>query len=499
MPAITFLPGNQSIEVSEGITVLEAIQKAGLSIDSPCGGHGKCGKCRIRPAGQESDTLACRTIIERDMTVSISGAPSNTHILTDGISVNTRLDPIKPGSILAAVDIGTTTMVCYLLDGKTGELISSASMLNPQYPFGSDVISRIQAAKNGNFTSLVSSLRTGVAELIQSACKSADQTVCPDVISTICFVGNPTMQQFFLGLPVDNLASPPFQRLLEHAQAQCAEELLPLCAQAELVTLPDIAGYVGGDTMGCILSTRMYEQMPLTLLLDIGTNGEMVIGNRDRLAATSTAAGPALEGAGITFGMRGAKGAIDHVSLTEEGGFACHVIGDVTPQGICGSGLIDAVAAMLELGLINKRGRIERGYEELQGNRVVRLTEEIYLSQEDIRAVQMAKGAIAAGIELLCAHLGKAPGDLERVYLAGAFGSYISPASACRIGLIPPVLLDKISAVGNAAGSGARLCAMNRTELTLTDKLVRKTDAVELSALSAFQRTFAKQMLFPAF
>ena len=218
----------------------------------------------------------------------------------------------------------------------------------------------------------------------------------------------------------------------------------------------------------------------------------MALGNRERIIACSTAAGPALEGARIRFGMRGAPGAIDHVWL-ENGSIRCSVIGNRKAQGICGSGLIDAVAVLLEAGLINKRGRIQDKH-EVDGQRVVYLTEDVFLTQDDIREVQLAKGAIAAGISLMAENLDIHLDQIESVLLAGAFGSFLRPESACRIGLLPSELLSKINAVGNAAGSGAKMMACDGTMFSLTQKLVQKIEFIELAELPGFQKAFGKHM-----
>lgn len=491
MAKVTLLPDNITVELPDGATVLDAELKAGLSPDSPCGGHGKCGKCRVFLEGRQ--VLACQTLIHGDMTVSTSAFPSHTSILTKGIDVSTSMDVNTDLPYLAAVDIGTTTMVCHLLSASDGKIVSSASMLNPQYPYGADVVSRIQNALKGKSQEITARVRAGVSSLIIEASKKISAS--PADIGAVCFVGNPAMQQMFLGIGVENLASPPFQRVLTKTRIESAADCLPCCPDASLLCLPDIAGYVGGDTVACVLSTRMYEESPVTLMLDIGTNGEMVLGNSEKMAATSTAAGPALEGAGITYGMRGAEGAIDHVSLDGEK-LKIHVIGEGSAKGICGSGLIDAVACLLDLGVLNKRGRIGSRYVEEDSERRVYLTDRIYLSQDDIRAVQMAKGAIAAGIEVLAGEIGIDRSGIDRVLLAGAFGSFISPKSACRIGLIPPELESRITAVGNAAGSGAVLAVSSRKEFARTDELVSRIEPVELSAQTDFQRIFAKNMMF---
>ena len=254
--------------------------------------------------------------------------------------------------------------------------------------------------------------------------------------------------------------------------------------------MPDIGGFVGADTAACILATGMSEQEETTLLVDIGTNGEMVLGNRHRLVACSTAAGPALEGAGIRWGMRGSTGAIDHV-WREDQQLRCSVIGGGEAIGICGSGLIDAAATALELGLLNSRGRV------LNTEHTIPLQGEICLTQEDIRQLQLAKGAIAAGIRLMARQLGISPGNIDRVYLAGAFGTFLNPRSACKIGLLPPELDGKIRSVGNAAGSGAKILAAGEDALAQVQRIVDRTEFLELASLPDFNRYFAESMRFP--
>jgi predicted metal-binding protein len=326
-----------------------------------------------------------------------------------------------------------------------------------------------------------------MTELIQTVCEEAG--VLPEKIGVISIVGNPAMQQLFLGISPENLSRVPFAPVLTEAKAVPCGERLPICKHARLLIVPNIAGYVGADTVGCILATGLYAEEKLTLLVDIGTNGEIVLGNKDRMIACATAAGPALEGANIQFGMRASDGAIDHVWL-ENGEMKYSVIGGGSPKGICGSGLIDAIAVGLKLGQINKRGRIQRE------DRIFPLTQDVYLTQEDIRQVQLAKGAICAGITLLTKQLGVELRDIQKVQLAGAFGSFMNPENACRIGLLPEELLERIEVVGNAALSGAKMLALDGTLLPLSQKLTQKTEFLELASLPSFPKTFAKGMLF---
>ena len=485
---ITVLPERGILTAPAGSNLLEVLRANGLAPDAPCGGNGICGKCTVTVDGEKR--LACQTRLEGDVTVEL-GAEEGLRILSAGIERQGAVNPWKEGYLLAA-DIGTTSVVCFLLDGKTGEELASASMQNPQTVFGADVISRIQAALGGKLEEESKAIRQGLAELITSVCDRAG--IRPEEIGVICPVGNPAMQQLFMGLSPKNLAVPPIAPVLTDVQAIPCGKLLSLCPDAALLVIPDISGYVGADTLGCVLSTGLYESQEITLMVDIGTNGEMVLGSRDRMIACSTAAGPALEGANIRFGMRGTNGAIDHVWL-ENGEIRCSVIGGGTARGICGSGLVDAVAAALDMGLLNKRGRIQSTL-EVDGQRVIRLTDTVYLTQDDIRQVQLAKGAIHAGIQLMAAQLGIHVSDIRQVLLAGAFGTYLNPDSACRIGMLPEELKDRITAVGNAAGSGARLLACSRETLELCRRLREKIEFLELASLPEFAKTFAKSTGF---
>ena len=488
MPVITILPQNICTRAAAGTILMQALRDADVFLDAPCGGRGKCGKCAVIIDGEEK--RCCQTTVETDLTVTIP-EKSGLNVLSEGMGVPARFDPVQEGYLLA-VDIGTTSVVCYLLDRTDGRELASASALNAQAAFGADVISRIRAALGGELERERDVIRSQLSGLIEEACREAGAD--PGEIGVVSVVGNPAMQQLFLGISPRNLAAIPFAPVLTEAGAAPCRDVLPICENAQLLIVPDIAGYIGADTLGCVLSTKLYEAEELTLLVDIGTNGEMVLGDRSRMIACSTAAGPALEGACIRFGMRGTDGAIDHVRM-EDGSLCCSVIGGGEARGICGSGLIDAAAVLLENGMINRRGRITAGTER-DGQRIAELTDTVYLTQEDIRQLQMAKGAICAGIRLMAEHLGHSVADIRRVLLAGAFGSYLDPDSACRIGLLPEELRGRITAVGNAAGSGARLLACDRKELDMCQELTKRIGFLELASLPEFSGTFARAMTF---
>ncbi len=465
MPTVTLLPDNSILEAAAGETLRDVLLAAGVYPDAPCGGQGTCGKCRVLVDGAEA--LACRTPVDRDMTVTLPESP-----LADATSK-------KQGTALA-FDIGTTTLVCSLLD-KAGAVVARRGVQNPQVAFGADVVSRLRAAEAGHRDAMTRLIRNAMEALVLELC------VDPGQIQTVSVVGNPAMQQLFLGMDVTNLTHIPFRPLLSGPEIRDCAAYLSVCPGARLLVVPDISGFVGADTVAAVLSCGMAVSEELTLLVDIGTNAEMVLGSRKGMVACAAAAGPALEGANISCGMRAQPGAIQRV-WTEKGGLR---VSEENALGICGSGLIDAVAAALDLGLLNRRGRIQNLEKKIM------LTDRVYLTQEDIRQVQLAKGAIRAGITLMAEHMGVSPEDIQRVVLAGAFGSVLDPGSACRIGLLPDVLLDKITAVGNAAGDGAVLLAAETGLLDTASGIVESMEYLDLSSLAAFPRTFAKAMELP--
>ena len=469
---VTFLPEGTAVSVEAGTTLLQAQIAAGLRPDAPCGGKGTCGKCRVRLEGRE--VLACQTAVDRDLTVFTEEEEKDV-ILTSGQSVAVRPDG-RDAHVLA-FDIGTTTVVAYLLDGASGALLAQSSCRNPQAQYGADVISRIQYALEQDIAPLSGCIRSALRELTGQVCRQAG--IAADSVTTAAIVGNTAMHHLLLAIDPRPLVTPPYM--------PAVFEALELGDGCKARILPNIAGFVGGDTVGCMVSSRFDEKEELSLLIDIGTNGEMVLGDKNRRIACSTAAGPAFEGAKISCGMRGAEGAVDHVWL-EDGEVKYHVIGDVPPLGLCGSGLLDLVAVLLDLEIIDESGRME--------DKAYTLCDNVTLTQKDVREVQLAKAAIRAGIELLAEKLGTEPKEIRAVYLAGAFGNYLNPASACHIGMIPPVLLDRIHPIGNAAGEGAKLCALSRAEFEHSKQLAKETEFLELASLPQFQDCYVDALEF---
>ena len=469
---VTFQPANITLQAEENTSLLQAQIAAGLHPDSPCGGKGTCGKCRVTVDGKE--VLACQTLVDRNMTVRTE-TEEDGKILTAGLAVNTTPEGLYPYTL--AFDIGTTTLVAYLMDGHTGQLAATASCKNPQGQFGADVISRLEHALQGGSEALKSCIREALVGLTRQLCTQA--AIKEAEIGAVSIVGNTAMHHLLLGIDPKPLVTPPYMPNVFDA--------LELDRECQVRILPNIAGFVGGDTVGCMVATRFDRLENLSLMIDIGTNGEMVLGNKHRRIACSTAAGPAFEGAKISCGMRGTVGAVDHVWL-EKDEVQYHVIGETDAEGLCGSGLLDLVAVLLDLEIIDDSGRLK--------GKQYRLCDHVVLTQKDVREVQLAKAAIRAGIELLAEKLGAEVSAIQKVYLAGAFGNYLTPASACRIGMIPPVLLDRIVPIGNAAGEGAKLCALNRQEYLYSQQLAKETEFLELASLPRFQDCYVDALEF---
>ena len=470
------------LEAPEGAVLLDILRQQGLHPDAPCGGKGTCGKCRVLVDGKEA--LACQTRVDRDMTVLLP-RQQGAQILTDARAVS--IQPDGTNKYVIAFDLGTTTVVAYLMDGITGQLLSKESCMNPQAQYGADVISRIQYAMDGNAATLSGCIRSALGELTRKAAEKAG--ISTEEITLGCIVGNTAMHHLLLEIDPQPLTVPPYMPAQSQALCIPSQEILPIHPKGTVRILPNIAGFVGADTVGCLLSTRLDTLEELTLMIDIGTNGEMVLGNKHRRIACSTAAGPAFEGAKIECGMRGAPGAIDHVTY-QEGKLSFHVIGEGEAVGLCGSGLLDLIAALLEKGEISESGRMESGTVfPIEGTRV-------YLTQKDVREVQLAKAAIRAGIELLCQAMKVRPEDIHQVLLAGAFGNYLNPASACAIGMIPPVLQSRIIPIGNAAGEGARLAALNEEEFECSKRLASETEFLELASMPEFNDCYVDCLCF---
>lgn len=491
---ITFAEDNTGIEVPEGSTIREAMLLAGKETDFSCGGQGTCGKCWVRAEGRS--VLACQTKIESDLTVTLNENTSNQQemqVLTESVElVRTQFAPGRLPSdtkrpLLAAIDVGTTTIAAYLLDGSNGEVLCQESMINPQKKYGADVIERCNYALQHGKETLSSVIRDAIQTLLKRMTEKAGGSMT-DLVH-IMMVGNTAMHHLFLEFPVRQLALAPYQPFESKAVSMPASECgISAHPEAVLSWLPNLGGFVGADTTGCILSSDLLNQDLMTLIIDIGTNGELVLGSKDTgFSACATAAGPAFEGARIACGMRACPGAIDHVSI-ENQRLCYHTIGGRPAIGICGSGLLDAVSCMLKTGLIDETGRLEEDYY---------FTEYVYLTQKDIRELQLAKAAIAAGIDILCAKKQITAEEISQVLLAGAFGSWMDPESAFAIGLLPDIFRGKVQVIGNAAGEGAKMAVRNAVLFKQIQEAADKVDYIELASERSFQEIYVEHMDFP--
>jgi uncharacterized 2Fe-2S/4Fe-4S cluster protein (DUF4445 family) len=416
-----------------------------------------------------------------------------------------------------AIDIGTTSVVSTLIELESGEQLGSVSSLNPQAVFGGDLMSRIAFVQfnPGNLRKLQTRIIGLLNQHIEQI--SRDTGVLPRWIYKIVVVGNTCMHHLLLGIDPSYVGLAPYAPVMRHPLVLPARELfLKVAPEARVCLLPIVAGFVGADAVAVALATRIYESPELRVAVDIGTNGEVLLGSRDHLWACSAPAGPAFEGAQIRHGMRGAAGAIDRVTV-DPAGIHVHTIGEAAAQGICGSGLIDLVAGLLDASVIDWTGLIDlerrpslspalRERMRMQGEerQVVVLrrgeagaTQDIVLTQDDVRQVQLAKGAIASGVAML-QHVAGVPLEaVTELMLAGGFGNYLSIRSALRIGLIPPVPEPRVRYVGNAAALGAQLCLVSEPERLRAEQIARSIEHVSLAAHPDLQDIFVDCMNFP--
>jgi len=415
-----------------------------------------------------------------------------------------------------AIDVGTTSVVTTLVELESGEQLASVSSLNPQTVFGGDLMSRIAFAQfnPGNLRKLHTRIVGLLNQHIEQICRESG--VLAKWIYKVVVVGNTCMHHILLGIDPSHVGLAPYAPVMRHPVTLSARELfLKVAPEARVCFLPLVAGFVGADAVGVALATRIYDSPEIRIAVDIGTNGEVLLGSRERLWACSAPAGPALEGAQIRHGMRGALGAIDRVTVDDD--IHVHTIGQVDALGICGSGIIDLLAGLLDRGVIDWTGLIqvdardalpprlaERVVMRGEERQVIVLRpgeagarQEIVLTQDDVRQVQLAKGAIASGVMML-QHVAGVPAEaVSELMLAGGFGNYVSVESALRIGLIPPLPRERIRYVGNAASLGAQLCLVSETERARAATVAARIEHVSLAAHPDFEGIFVDCMNFP--
>lgn len=514
---VTIKLEEQIIQAPKGSNLRQVLLAAGVFLDSPCGGKGTCGKCRVELQGELTPPtkaeqqllpknnpllrLACQVELLGDVQVFL---PQSKEI---GIELLQTSDHGVP--LGAAVDLGTTTLQAYLVDLTTGAQLATAKMANPQASFGADLISRLAFAQEEGEETLTLKLRRGVQRLLAQLMKTAGRE--PGQLESLVLVGNSAIHHFWWGFETVSLAQAPYMPLERKAKAELASKLgLSLAPEAQVYFLPLVAGFVGADTVAAVLATELDQREGIKLLVDLGTNGELVLAKDGTLLAASTAAGPALEGGEIGFGMRAGKGAIEAVAI-ENSHVGCKVIGDAKPLGICGSGLLDLLAQLLKAGLVDKTGRLLSQEEFLaQGGDPKlssRLTKDgfqvaegahgpIFITAGDLRKLQLAKGAVRAGIEILLSAEEVKAEELDEIILAGAFGSYLHPESALAIGLLPQVAPERIKSAGNAAGEGAVRVLVSPEAKEDAERLAREIQYLELAGHKEFQDRFVDALLF---
>ena len=508
---IQFLPSETTVDVPHGTLVSDAAKKAGVWIDSPCGGKGTCKKCAILLSqdGKTESVLACQTRVTADCSIILSNSES-IEPLSEGILRNVPYSPY-PGantfssrSCAAAFDLGTTTIVCYLLDAKSGDQIAAAGTQNPQSAYGADVITRANYVLTSERPELMQECAVeALNRLLQQVLDSCSREW--NDLTFITLVGNTVMLHLLLGYPVNQLVCSPYQPYRTERQILPANQI-GLYAQCPLLIAPVIGGFVGADTVACMSATQFDTKNYPALLIDVGTNGEIALTDGKRIVCCSTAAGPAFEGANISCGMRAVAGAIDHIWL-EDQRLCYSVIGKGDPLGVCGSGLIELCALLSRQNVIDESGRFredaplgDRIFTMQNGMKAFLVSQKertVVLTQKDIRELQLGKAAIRAGIETLLHEQKLTSEQIHETLLAGAFGNYLSPQSLCDIGLLPRSLFGSIRSAGNAAGEGAKLYARNFSLFEESESLAKKTDYIELALSPVFTEYYIDAMTFP--
>jgi len=602
---VRFEPEGAEVRVPSGTPVFDAASWNGIAIDSTCGGHGTCKKCKVRVLEGElpistvdpraftpdelSDgwRLACRAPARGELVIEVPPLQTRPkaalvgvgrhvilrpsvqkrHIVLEEPSLEDQrsdleritdaLDDLEPrvelpvlrtlGKVLReadfdvtavvcddllidvepgdttdrrfalAFDLGTTTVVANLLDLETGQPAAVESMLNRQQPFGADVISRVSATMldEGALDALQSRAQETLAQLTHEVC--AEAGVDPGEVYEITICGNVTMTQMVLGMDPEPLSMAPFiVTTHEFPQLLAADLGVPVHARAPAFVFPSLGAYVGGDIVSGMLATGLTRDKRIRLFIDVGTNSEIALGSQEGVVATAAPAGPAFEAAQIRCGMRAAEGAIEGV-IAGDDDLALEVIGDIEPVGLCGSGLVDAVAELVRVGLLDHSGRFvgDEQAAELSPSLAPRLTKigdervfvlawkgddpaaSVYLTQRDIRELQFAKASIATGWHILFGELGMEPEEVSQVLLAGSFGQYLKPASAVRIGLVPRIALPRIVSAGNVAGEGAKIAALSLRERAEARSILSEVRYVELSGRSDFNDAFIDELAFP--
>lgn len=499
MPVMTV--NGKAYPVPAGIRLSEALAQTPVSTAWPCGGLGRCGKCRVtafgalsEPDGQEKAflseeerqagvRLACRTFVLGDCRVeaAVSGGEA---IQTDG---GAGVSAVRPMFVHfgAAVDLGTTTLAARLYDAS-GTCLASGGRMNPQSRWGADVISRIQASMDGAREEIAACVREGLAGLLRELAEQAG--IETQAIDGAVITGNTAMLYLLTASAPDALSRAPFEAdRLFGCEVEAASLALPLAPDAQVYLPRCISAFVGADITAAITAAGLCRSGETRLLADIGTNGEMALWHGGELCCCSTAAGPAFEGAGLSMGMQGANGAVDHLRV-EDGELRAHVLGGGEPVGICGSGVVDALACLLATEVLDESGLLDPEPAPVCGK--------VQLTQKDVRAVQLAKSAVAAGLVTLTQTAGLGFDRVESLSIAGGFGSYLDVKNAGAIGLIPQELVPRTRILGNAALRGAAMLLLDDGLHAPCEETARRAETIDLASSKVFFSAYTDCMFF---
>ena len=474
---VKFLPEGIEIDVPEGTMVSDAAVKAGATIKLPCGGRGRCGRCTAMIDGQW--VMSCQTEVYDGMEVTIPKEDVGKVIAaTDRKKAEVDdFTPLSKGYGLA-VDIGTTTVAIDILDLSTGEEVFSAADMNGQRIRGEDVLARIQYCEEGGTEELHSLVIRTINDLIS---KCDIPGFSPKDIGSAYISGNTAMTHLFLGIDPSPIRLPPFDPVVKDADISGKESGLLVADDARVICMPSVSSYVGGDISSDIVDSGMDRAEGMSLLIDVGTNGEVALGNSDMIMCCSSSAGPAFEGSQMTSGMLAKTGAIDSIRI-DGGKVSFTVIGDSEPKGICGSAVIDLVAQMFRNGFVDKRGNLTERSGAKDG--VFTITDGIVITQSEISNVIMTKAAIYSATRSMVRNLGITFDDLDRIYIAGGFGNFINMDSAITIGLFPDVDRSKFEYLGNASLSGAKKALLSKGFRDRMGEMFPKMTYVDLSSNS---------------
>ena len=491
---IVILPQQKTIEAVKGEKLLDALARAEIYLHASCGGRGICGKCKVKivrgnldnvTPDEEGCVLSCKAVLKEDLTVFLPEQTGGGVTEFEESSIQGEISGLG-----VALDIGTTTLGACLVCLKTGETLKKTSALNPQGVYGADVLSRIQACKEGKLSLLQRLILDKTNELIKILADGEE-------IIELSVSANTTMLHLFLGVDPQTIGVYPFTPVFLEEQVLQGESLGVNAKTVRL--LPSASAYIGSDITAGVFTCGMRGMLKTELFVDIGTNGEIVLLNKGKLYATSTAAGPALEGACIECGIGGVAGAIDKVAF-QKGELYCTTINGEKAKGICGSGLIDLLAILKAEKLIDENGTFNEDSESTLAVKLCEdrfyINEDIYLSQKDIRQFQLAKSAIISGIETLLIEKNVLETEIESLYIAGGLGYFMNVDHAVETGLLPKSLRNKAKAVGNTSLAGAKSCLLQKQAREAICNIAKETEIVELSFSQIFQEKYVENMSF---